>query len=165
MNAMQKPPVLPSAEVVEDADDVDGSALLYNVVYCSRASAEMNGDAVARIVATAQRHNADQHITGMLVYGSGVFFQWLEGPRDNVLRLMARLQTDPRHHHMVELTAAEEVRERMFPTWDMERVTADDIRGVLMDALGEADDPQHQAALRLLLNELDSGQLHGLVPV
>ena len=151
-----------------DIDDPgnDGEALLYNVVYCSRAAPQIDAAAVARIVATAQQHNARQGITGMLVYGGGIFFQWLEGPRDSVTRLMARLHTDPRHHHVVELTAAEEVRERMFPEWHMEQVSADDIRGVLVDALTDAQDPPHAAALPLPLplHELDGGQLQGLRP-
>jgi hypothetical protein len=95
----------------------------------------------------------------LLVFGGGVFFQWLEGPRDNVMGLMRILNADPRHESIVLLTETEEVRERMFPDWDMELVTPDDIRDVLADALDQATDPQHSAALTLLLEQLDSGQL------
>jgi hypothetical protein len=69
------------------------------------------------------------------------------------------LQADPRHESIVSLTETEEVRERMFPDWDMELVSHDDVRDVLTDALGEATDPQNSAALTLLLEQLDSGQL------
>ncbi len=98
----------------------------------------------------------------MLVFGSGIFFQWLEGPRHSVMALMATLQTDARHASIVSLSTTEEVRERLFPDWDMERVTAPDIRDVLVDALGHAKDEKNAAALRLLLQELDSGPLGGL---
>lgn len=136
--------------------------LLYNLVYCSRAAPDIDDDAVARIIATARRYNPAQGITGLLVFGSGIFFQWLEGPRDNVMQLMANLKKDPRHQDVVSLSAVEEVRERLFPDWDMELVTGADIRDVLVDALDHAQDANNAKALRLLLTQLDTGQLGDL---
>ena len=136
--------------------------LLYNMVYCSRATADVDGAAVDRIIATSRHQNPARGITGLLVYGSGIFFQWIEGPRDNVLELMAAINTDPRHENVVLLSTTEEVRERLFPEWDMELVTATDIRDVLLDALGEAKETQNAEAIRLLIGQLDSGQLSGL---
>ena len=139
-----------------------GLPMLYNVVYCSRASDDIDDAAVQQIIATARRHNPVHGITGLLVSGSGIFFQWLEGPRDNVTQLMANIQADPRHQDVVHLSAVEEVRERMFPDWDMELVTSDDIRDVLIDALDTAKDANNIKALGLLLGQLDAGQLGGL---
>ena len=136
--------------------------LLYNMVYCSRAAAGVDEAAVQRILATSHRHNPARGITGLLVFGSGIFFQWIEGPRDNIVELMAAIETDPRHENVVMLSTTEEVRERLFPNWDMELVTGTDIRDVLLDAMGEAKDPQNAKALRLLIEQLDSGQLSGL---
>jgi hypothetical protein len=90
---------------------------LYNVVYCSRATPDMNEAAVQRIIATARRWNPEHGVTGMLVFGSGIFFQWLEGPRDNVMALMSRLRDDRRHDSIVLLSEVEDVRERLFPDW------------------------------------------------
>ncbi len=139
-------------------------AALYNVVYCSRASAGVGEADVQRIVATAQRWNPEHGITGMLVFGSGIFFQWLEGPRDNIRALMGRLRADARHGDIVELSEVEEVRERLFPDWAMELVTADHIREVLRDARDNASDANHERALDRLLEHLDSGALSGLTP-
>ena len=136
--------------------------LLYNLVYCSRAADGIDDAAVARIIETAKRCNPVQGITGLLVFGSGIFFQWLEGPRDNIMQLMTNLKKDPRHEDVVTLSAVEEVRERLFPDWDMELVTTADIRDVLLDALAEAKDEKHNAALTLLLKQLDEGQLGGI---
>jgi len=136
--------------------------LLYNLVYCSRATSLMDDAEVKRILDSAHRRNPAQGITGLLVYGSGIFFQWLEGPRDNVTQLMTLLRADPRHDTIVELTADEEVRERLFPNWDMEFVAAEDIRDVLLDALDETQDAKSTEALRSMLEELDSGRLKGL---
>ena len=62
----------------------------------------------------------------------------------------------------MSLNDAEEVRERVYPDWDMEQVGADDIREVLRDALGTAEDPGNQAALNRILGQLESGPLQSL---
>ncbi len=136
-----------------------GLPKLYNIVYCSRAAAGVDPATVDRIVATAHRINPVKGITGMLVFGSGIFFQWLEGPRDHVTQLMSNISRDVRHNSIISLGESEEVRERLFPDWAMELVAADDIRGVLEDALSTAEDPKNEQALRQLLQELDSGAL------
>lgn len=141
-----------------------GLPLLYNLVYCSRATSDVDEAEVERIIKSARRWNPRNGITGLLVFGGGVFFQWLEGPRDSVMGLMRILHADPRHESIVSLTETEEVRERMFPDWDMELVSPDDVRDVLTDALGEATDPKNSAALTLLLEQLDSGQIGELTP-
>ncbi len=147
---------------IDSSDDEADATLLYNVVYCSRASADVDDAAVSRIVDTSRRHNRERGITGLLVFGSGIFFQWLEGPREQVMQLMATLKTDSRHREVVLLSESEEVRERLFSDWDMERVSPDDIRDVLEDALDSAEDPKHAEVLTLLLEHLDSGPLREL---
>ncbi len=139
-----------------------GLSLIYSLVYCSRASAGIDEAAVAQIIRAAQRDNPRQGITGLLVFGSGIFFQWLEGSREQVMGLMGRLRNDTRHNNIVQLSDSEEVRERLFPDWDMELVESDEIRDVLEDALSTAEDPSNINTLTTLLEELDSGQLSGL---
>jgi hypothetical protein len=136
--------------------------LLYNLVYCSRATAGVDDAAVDRILESAKRFNPVHGITGLLVFGSGIFFQWIEGPRENVARLMDMIHADPRHKSVVLLSEFEEARERLFPDWDMELVAAADIRDVLVDARNEAEDEKNAAVLTLLLEQLDSGQLSEL---
>ncbi len=133
--------------------------LLYNLVYCSRAAPGVDETAVDNIIAKARRANPVHGVTGMLVFGSGIFFQWLEGPRDAVLRLMGLIKADPRHLQVVMLNETEESRERLFPTWDMERVEPDHIRDVLADAIDAADDEHNAAALRSLLIEIETKAL------
>jgi hypothetical protein len=136
--------------------------LLYNLVYCSTASAAVDAAAVDEIVAQARRNNAAHGITGLLVFGGGVFFQWLEGPRDNVSQLFTNLRKDPRHQSIVLLSEDEEIRERLFPAWDMELVEPPQIRDVLEDALDSAQDAGNEKGLRRMLEQLDAGALRML---
>ena len=90
----------------------------------------------------------------VLVFGSGVFFQWIEGPKAEVMSLVKMIETDVRHEMMVTLSTDEEIRERVFPTWDMELVDAEDIQEVLQDALQTTRDKRSIDALQLLLDNL-----------
>ena len=136
--------------------------LLFHFVYCSRAAADVDDAEVARIVTSAQRHNAARGITGVLAFGSGVFFQWIEGPRAQMEKLLESLHGDARHHDIVALSQSEESRDRLYPNWDMEPVDADDLREVLHDALESADDENNIAALKRILGQLESGSLASL---
>ena len=149
---------------IDSMGDEGGFSLptLYNVVYCSRASAGVDPSVVDGIIAVARRRNPANGITGLLVFGSGIFFQWLEGPRDRVTQLMTNIKRDSRHNTVVALSESEEVRERLFPDWDMELVTTDDIRAVLEDALDTAEDENNVRALRRLLRQLDDAEFSGL---
>jgi hypothetical protein len=141
-------------------DDHDGDdALLYNIVYCSRAAPGIGESAVDKILESAHRNNPAHGITGLLVFGGGIFFQWLEGPREHLTHLMDKIRIDGRHRDVVELTTGEEVRERMFPNWDMELVSPADIRDVLADARASAEDEHSRQTLQGLIAELETGKL------
>lgn len=141
--------------------ELDEGALpaLYHFVYCSRAADGVDDAEVDRIVEAAQRNNLARGITGVLVFGSGIFFQWIEGPAAQMQDLVASLQGDPRHHDLVTLSQSEEERERLYPNWDMEKVEAEDIRLVLEDALENAADKNNRATLTRILEQLDAGPL------
>jgi hypothetical protein len=131
--------------------DYDATApMLYTFVYCSRAADGVDDAEVNRLIEAAQRHNLTCDITGVLVFGSGVFFQWIEGPAAEVRKLMASLHGDPRHYDIV------------YPNWQMERVGADDIREVLQDALESAEDENNIAALKRILDHLATRSLGSL---
>jgi hypothetical protein len=122
-----------------------GLSALRHFVYCSRASPGIDKVEVDRIIAASKRHNPRMGITGLLVFGGGVFFQWLEG--------------DPRHDTLIALDESEEVRERMFPDWDMELVDSGDIREVLADAHENAENEATAESLQRLLDLFDRGEL------
>jgi hypothetical protein len=144
------------------ADLDDPAPTLQTFVYCSRAAEGVDDVEVDRLIQLAQGRNLARGITGVLVFGSGVFFQWIEGPGHQIEKLIASLHADPRHYDVVSLDHSEEKRERLYPNWEMERVEADDIRVVLQDALESAEDENNAAALKRILMHLDLGPLQTL---
>ncbi len=135
------------------------AVMLETFVYCSRAAEGVDAAEVSRLVEFSQARNVVRDITGVLVFGSGVFFQWIEGPPAEVRSLIANLHGDSRHNDIVTLDRSVEVRERLYPHWEMEQVAADDIRAVLEDALETAEDQSNIAALQRILGHLASGPL------
>jgi hypothetical protein len=127
---------------------------LHNLIYCSLARPNMDPAEIQKIIATAKHHNPRYGITGLLVYGSGIFFQWLEGPKDNVTSLMKIIGEDPRHLNVVVLSEEDEIRDRLFPDWDMELVEAAEIGDVLKNALKEASDEKQKQMLSMFLTKL-----------
>lgn len=140
----------------------DASPMLCTFVYCSRAAEGVGDTEVGRIVEAAQRRNLARGITGVLVFGNGVFFQLIEGPAAEIQKLIATLHCDPRHYDVVSLDWSKERRERLYPNWEMERVKADDIRAVLNDALESSEDENNVASLRRILEHLASEPLDSL---
>ncbi len=141
------------------ADLDDAATTLYTFVYCSRAAEGVDDVEVGRIVEAAQRRNLARGITGVLVFGNGVFFQLIEGPPAEIRKLVVTLNDDPRHYDVVSLDWSEERRERLYPKWEMERVAADDIRAVLNDALESTEDEHDISALRRILEHLTLASL------
>ena len=128
--------------------------LLFNLVYASTVTDGVSSTDVDDIISASHRNNSLAGITGILVVGSGIFFQWIEGPKEAVMSLVKLIETDRRHELMTVLSTDEEIRERIFPSWDMELVDADHIQEVLQDALETATDDRSVAALQLLLQRV-----------
>jgi hypothetical protein len=66
------------------------------------------------------------------------------------------IATDPRHSNVVVLSEEDEIRDRLFPDWDMELVEASEISDVLEGALKEASDAKQKQMLAMFLAELKS---------
>ena len=71
----------------------------------------------------AQDNNAEDGITGALVYVDGFFLQILEGPQERVDGLMRRIGRDLRHEDLTILQAGE-VEGAAFTGWTMAYVSA-----------------------------------------
>lgn len=101
-----------------DTFSVSQTPALFRVAYVSRARKSMAPFEIAQIVAKASKRNIERHVSGVLLYGDGVFLQWLEGPASDVWKLMADISVDPRHRD-VKILEARQIKERRFARWPM----------------------------------------------
>lgn len=101
------------------------SAPLAAVSYVSRAVDTFDDARLAELLAQSRRSNHEHDLSGMLLYRRGRFFQVLEGPKDAVDELMAKIRRDPRHDE-IRVLLTEEIEERRFEEWTMgyEPITA-----------------------------------------
>ncbi|MEM6333880.1 MAG: BLUF domain-containing protein [Planctomycetota bacterium] len=97
---------------------------LTQLVYVSDATQEMPADELDRLEERSKQRNAEDRITGLLLYGGGHFLQVLEGPTNLVNATYARIQIDPRHTHLRQIVY-QPVEKRKFGEWSMKLISAD----------------------------------------
>lgn len=106
----------------------------HHLIYVSKANHLMSEAELLDILEVSRKWNSDHHITGMLLYIEGLFanpntrqiksdlsgrfMQVLEGSKEEVDRVFAMIQIDPRHHNLTVLQQNSE-RERHFQNWKM----------------------------------------------
>ncbi|GAA1643034.1 BLUF domain-containing protein [Microbacterium flavum] len=88
------------------------------VVYCSTATRAFSGAELAGLLTVSRANNEAQDITGLLLYRDREFIQILEGQRDAVDALMAKISADPRHED-VRVLLREPLHARRFAAWTM----------------------------------------------
>lgn len=92
--------------------------MLIRLIYVSTAQDGVDLNEFKRILLQAQTNNHGRDLTGMLAFNSKIFLQALEGARDQVNDLYARLMRDPRHH-TVTMLSYKEIEERYWSNWSM----------------------------------------------
>ena len=90
----------------------------FQLIYSSFAASDLAMADLAVMLEESRIRNRARNITGVLVLVDGVFFQILEGEKDDVLDLMERIKRDPRHHGL-KLYRERETDERAFESWSM----------------------------------------------
>jgi len=73
---------------------------------------------LAEILAASDRNNRRDGLTGALLVSGGRFLQVLEGAQQDLTRMLAKLEHDPRHRNMKVLSRTR-VDHRMFGQWTM----------------------------------------------
>jgi hypothetical protein len=94
--------------------------MLVRLLYASRA-VDPQPSVIESILAQSRQFNPSTGITGILVYGGGIFLQAIEGGREAVSELYGHIQKDARHKQVV-LLHYEEISERRFGGWTMGQV-------------------------------------------
>ncbi len=92
--------------------------MLIRLIYASTAQDGVDLNEFKRILLHAQTNNHRRDLTGMLAFNSKIFLQALEGARDQVNELYAKLIRDPRHHS-VTMLGYKEIEERHWSSWSM----------------------------------------------
>jgi hypothetical protein len=69
------------------------------LLYLSDATEDLTQDGISAILKTAEKNNPLLNITGLLVFGGGVFAQVLEGPEREVLEKYVNIMSDSRHRN------------------------------------------------------------------
>ena len=73
---------------------------------------------IRRMLDASRQRNAERGVTGCLMFNSGRFAQYLEGPPEAVDALFARIMRDPRHTDIIMLQRLA-TQDRSFPDWSM----------------------------------------------
>ena len=91
---------------------------IYQLLYLSSAKPELTEEALLNILSESQQRNAAINITGLLLHSDGNIIQVIEGEKDAVETLFAKIQKDSRHHHLIVLSR-KMVSKRDFPEYKM----------------------------------------------
>lgn len=95
--------------------------MLVRLLYASKLIHPEDASIIDSILSQSRKHNPALGITGVLVYGDGIFLQALEGGRQQVSQLYQHICADPRHSQ-IALLHFEEITERRFGSWTMGQV-------------------------------------------
>ena len=92
--------------------------ILVSMTYASRANPDVSAQDFNEILKQAQKNNAANGITGMLIFNKNYFLQTIEGPRAQINRLLYSLIADQRHRDL-QLIETRELKHREWAKWSM----------------------------------------------
>jgi methanogenic corrinoid protein MtbC1 len=129
-------------------------------VYRSQAVRELTPPELIDLTRVSAARNEREAITGLMLYDSGRFFQWLEGPADSVNRVMGSIYNDRRHTN-IELLNNQSAEARAFAGWNMKLATPGPAAKTWLDVIEPPGDiverlrQNPEAAPSLLVNLVD----------
>lgn len=103
--------------------------MLYELIYTSLASKEMNPDDLKSILEISRANNEASDITGILMYHNRTFIQLLEGPKEEVLSTYERIKNDDRHSQVNKFWD-NDIEKRNFDSWSMAFSELKDAEGI-----------------------------------
>ncbi|HOC99405.1 MAG TPA: BLUF domain-containing protein [Myxococcota bacterium] len=92
------------------------------VRYVSRFRENMSPAAIQALAREASEFNSGHQITGALLATGQIFFQMIEGPRQEIDALWSKIKADPRHVDVVILSSEEGGLSRLCPDWSMKTI-------------------------------------------
>ncbi len=91
---------------------------LYSLVYTSTASRPLAKSDLERILDNARRRNAQEQVTGLLLFTHGNFMQYLEGPQGGVATIFELIKKSSLHSHIIEVSS-KSIAKREYGDWSM----------------------------------------------
>ena len=91
---------------------------MYQLIYISVADEALEETAIKGILEKSVKTNTDLEVTGILLFNGLNFLQVLEGPKDTVISLYARIISDPKHRGVTTILE-KPVARRNFSDWSM----------------------------------------------
>lgn len=91
---------------------------MFQLVYISTAAWPMDNGDLNTIIEHSRKNNRELEVTGILLQIDHGFLQILEGPRDAVKALYAKIQLDLRHIGL-RVLVQQNVEDRLFSDWSM----------------------------------------------
>lgn len=132
--------------------------MLVRLIYASHTAKLIEPKDIQSILDAARIYNAQHDITGLLCQGNSRFVQYIEGSRDRINELYAKIMRDDRHREIVLLDYTP-IEIRGFQEWSMGflDVTNERIAQAIKESIGLHDfHPEH-------LSAADSVQLMGIL--
>jgi hypothetical protein len=91
---------------------------VFALVYVSTATIRWSDTDLDQLLQRSRKNNFIAEITGLLLFKDGNFMQILEGAKDAVLKLLAKIRSDARHQGLMVIFD-EETSHREFKDWSM----------------------------------------------
>ena len=95
------------------------------IIYISKLTTPISCEEIESIGVVSSRNNSRINITGILVFFEKMFFQIIEGDDEKVDELYKKIGNDKRHHDILRLKTEYDIKERLFPNWNMKTINLD----------------------------------------
>jgi len=95
------------------------------IIYISKLTTPISCEDIESIGVVSNRNNSRINITGILVFFEKMFFQIIEGDDEKVDELYKKIGNDKRHHDILRLKTEYDIKERLFPNWNMKTINLD----------------------------------------
>lgn len=77
------------------------------------------GMEMRQLMTSCHQRNLRRGLTGVMFLRGNIFYQTLEGPKNEVQRVYSKIKSDKRHDS-IYVVLDEPIEERRFPEWSME---------------------------------------------
>ncbi|MNL33010.1 Blue light- and temperature-regulated antirepressor YcgF [compost metagenome] len=97
---------------------------VFHLVYISQAAEDISYTDIREILSVSRKNNAQENITGLLIFRDGFFLQLLEGSESAVKNILGNIMMDDRNHSLRVLIEVEG-GQRLFEDWQMAFIDGD----------------------------------------